>query len=127
MSPHEKIRIPSILTNFRTFAKEIFLLITSSVFILLTIIGNAFIGVFSTAFYYFEHGVNPKIDQYVDALWWGFATATTTGYGDITPMTMPGKLLGMALMLVGMAFFGMFTAIFAETILTSSRKYRQDR
>ncbi len=126
MSSQDKIRIPSILTNFTSFTKEIFLLITSTVFILLTVVGNLIIGLFSYAFYHFEHANNPKINQFVDALWWGFATATTTGYGDITPTTTIGKFLGMTLMLVGMAFFGMFTAIFAETILISSRKHRQN-
>ena len=57
----------------------------------------------------------------MDALWWGFATATTTGYGDITPVTIQGKILSIVLMLTGLAFFGMFTALFAETILASAR------
>ncbi len=58
----------------------------------------------------------------MDALWWGFATATTTGYGDITPVTLAGKFLGILLMLTGMAIFAMFTALFAETILASSKQ-----
>lgn len=96
-------------------------LIHSPVFIMLTVFGNSLICLFSFVFYLIESPSNPKIKSFIDALWWGFSTATTTGYGDITPTTTPGKVLGIFLMLTGMALFGMFTALFAETILTSAR------
>ncbi len=111
-----------IMISLRFFTSEMMMLFKSPVFILLTILGNSLIGIFSFIFYCFEHTTNPKIHSFIDALWWGFATATTTGYGDITPVTMQGKALGIVLMLVGLALFGMFTALFAETILTSSKK-----
>lgn len=111
-----------ILIGLKFFIVEMVILIKSPVFILLTILGNSLIGLFSIIFYLFESAVNPKIHSFIDALWWGFATATTTGYGDITPVTTQGKILGMLLMLMGMALFGMFTALFAETILASSKQ-----
>ena len=114
----------SIFINLKFFVAEMIILVKSPVFLLLTILGNSLIGVFSFIFYAFESKVNPKILSFVDALWWGFATATTTGYGDITPVTTQGKILGILLMLTGMALFGMFTALFAETILTSTKKER---
>lgn len=112
------------LLSLKVFINEMRLLITSPVFILLTIIGNLSIIIFSFIFYLLESEINTKIHSFMDALWWGFATATTTGYGDITPVTHHGKILGILLMLTGMALFGMFTALFAETILTSSRHKR---
>ena len=69
-----------------------------------------------------ESNGNSKLHSFIDALWWGFSTATTTGYGDITPVTTQGKILGILLMLTGMALFAMFTALFAETILISTKK-----
>jgi len=60
----------------------------------------------------------------MDALWWSFATATTTGYGDITPVTDTGKILSIILMLVGLALFSMYTALFAEAILMSRKKLK---
>jgi len=110
-----------ILISLKFFVTEMTTLIKSPAFMLLTILGNSLIGIFCVVFYFFESAVNPKIKSFIDALWWGFATATTTGYGDITPVTVPGKLLGILLMLTGMALFGMFTALFAETILTSTK------
>ncbi len=113
---------PKSVTILKNFIMEMLALVRSPVFILLTIIGNSLIGLFSVVFYFLESNINPKIVHFVDALWWGFSTATTTGYGDITPVTHQGKILGMILMLTGMALFGMFTALFAETILISTKK-----
>jgi voltage-gated potassium channel len=113
----------NILTNIRFFAKEMIFLITSPVFILLTIVGNSFIGLCSFFFYTLEKDINPKMHHFIDALWWGFATSTTTGYGDITPVTHAGKILGMFMMLMGLALFSIYTALFADVILTS-KKYK---
>lgn len=118
----------NILTNIRFFFKEIYFLIKSPVFILLTVIGNGFIGLCSYLFYILEKGTNPKMLHFIDALWWGFATATTTGYGDITPVTFAGKALGIFMMLMGLALFSIYTALFADIILTSKRySYKQHR
>ena len=114
-----------IITSLQHFVAEMLYLIKSPVFILLTLIGNLIIGFFSLMFYLFEYGKNHKIINFLDALWWGMATATTTGYGDITPVTIQGKILGIILMLTGMALFAMFTALFAETILNSSKNFNR--
>jgi voltage-gated potassium channel len=115
-----------IITNLHVFTKEIVQMITSPVFILLTVVGNSFIGISSYVFFMLEKDNNPKMHHFIDALWWGFATATTTGYGDITPVTMEGKILGMFMMLTGLAFFAVFTALFADTFLTSKlHKYNK--
>ena len=109
------------LILMKVFLAEMKTLIHSPVFIMLTILGNLLICFFSLIFYLIESQTNSKIKTFMDAIWWGFSTATTTGYGDITPATTPGKLLGILLMLTGMALFAMFTALFAETILTSAK------
>lgn len=108
--------------NLGEFTKEIFILIRSPVFIMLTIVGNSMIGLSGSLFYYLESSKNPQLKYFIDAIWWSFATATTTGYGDITPVTTSGKILGIFLMLMGTALFAMYTGLFAEIILTSSRK-----
>lgn len=100
---------------------EVKLLLRSPFFILLTLGGNGLIGMSGLAFYLLEKGVNPNIRSYGDALWLSFATATTTGYGDITPVTGPGKALSVLLMLMGLAMFAMYTALFAEAILASKK------
>ena len=114
-----------IIISLKFFMREMFLLVKSPVFLLLTIMGNLLISIFSLIFYMIEKSTNSKLSSFIDALWWGFSTATTTGYGDITPVTHAGKFLGILLMLSGTAIFAMFTALFAETILSSSRQHKK--
>ncbi|GAA2097049.1 potassium channel family protein [Streptomyces albiaxialis] len=45
-----------------------------------------------------------------DALWWAFTTMTTVGYGDTAPVTGPGRVLAVGLMLSGIALLGVVTA-----------------
>lgn len=97
--------------------KNIFDLVTNQTFLFLTVIGNSFVVLISTIFYFFEHSLNPKINIFFDAVWWGFTTVTTVGYGDIVPVTVAGKILGILLMLGGTALFATFTALFAKTLL----------
>lgn len=42
--------------------------------------------------------------------WWAMVTMTTVGYGDVTPRTVPGRLLGMVWMLTALIVISFFTA-----------------
>ncbi|MEQ9694887.1 ion channel [Shimia sp. SDUM112013] len=44
-------------------------------------------------------------EAYVDALYFTVTTFTTTGYGDITPTTMGGKLAAICIMVLGVSLF----------------------
>ena len=116
-----------MLDHFKLFVKEIRILMGSPFFILLSIMGNGLILISCYLFWILEHDINPKLKTYMDALWWGFATATTTGYGDITPVGHYGKILGIFLMLVGLALFSMYTALFAEIIISSKKNHSQNK
>jgi voltage-gated potassium channel len=104
-------------SNLKLFFNELSFLIRSPFFVMLTMLGNSFILFCGYLFWLIEHDVNPKVQRYMDAIWWGFATATTTGYGDVTPVTDLGKILSIILMLSGLAIFAMYTALFSETIM----------
>lgn len=62
----------------------------------------------SLALVYFEKQVSLP-----DALWWSFVTVTTVGYGDISPITVGGRVVAIAVMLFGIGILGVFTATVA--------------
>ncbi len=75
----------------------------------------------SCAIYFAEHQhiVNrAKFTSIPATIWWSVVTLTTTGYGDMYPMTYLGKAMAMVIMLTGVAFFalpaGIITAGFLE-------------
>jgi len=52
-----------------------------------------------------------------ESLWWSVVTMTTVGYGDISPVTAGGKVVGVVLMLTGIGFLGLFTATIASVFV----------
>ena len=71
--------------------------------------------VISTALYLVERAAQPDIFKSVPhSMWWGIVTMTTTGYGDMTPLTGWGRLLGALSMLVGIAMLAMPAGILAN-------------
>jgi voltage-gated potassium channel len=100
-----------------SIVRNIWSLILSKEFIGLSIIGNTVIFIFASIFFHLEFGINPHVHGFIDALWFAFSTVTTVGYGDITPQTYIGKVLGIFMMLVGTALFVTFTALFSNAIL----------
>jgi voltage-gated potassium channel len=57
-----------------------------------------------------ERGRNNNIQSVGDAFWWAVVTTTTVGYGDVSPVTAEGRLIAVALMIVGIGFLGIMTA-----------------
>lgn len=62
------------------------------------------------------------IKTYPDALWWAFVTATTVGYGDISPSTGWGRIVAASLMIVGIGFISMLTGTIATFFLQQKKK-----
>jgi voltage-gated potassium channel len=54
-------------------------------------------------------------------LWWAAQTVTTVGYGDDVPVTVPGRLLAVLVMLVGVAFVTVITAAIASAFVERAR------
>jgi voltage-gated potassium channel len=59
-----------------------------------------------------------------DGLWWAMTTATTVGYGDITPATDAGRVIGMLLMVVSIGFVSILTGVLAERFLANREDTR---
>lgn len=63
----------------------------------------------ATAVYLLEAG-RGTMQDFGDALWWATVTATTVGYGDVTPQTGLGRAIAVVVMLVGISFVSLLTA-----------------
>ena len=53
-------------------------------------------------------------------LWWAAQTVTTVGYGDNVPVSFAGRLLAVALMLLGIGFLTVITAAITSTFVARS-------
>ncbi|SDJ03662.1 MULTISPECIES: cyclic nucleotide-gated ion channel [Bradyrhizobium] len=77
----------------------------------------------SVAVYFFEREVQPGTFGSVPAaLWWAVATLTTTGYGDVVPITLPGRLVAALVMICGLGVFGLWTGILATGFAAETRR-----
>lgn len=76
----------------------------------------------ATGVFVFEAGVNQNIQTFGDAVWWAIVTATTVGYGDVSPTTAEGRIIAVLLMLVGIGVIGIFTATVAAYFFTQERE-----
>jgi voltage-gated potassium channel len=52
-----------------------------------------------------------------DALWWGFVTITTVGYGDFYPVTSLGRMIGVLVMFAGVGIIGALASILASLLV----------
>ena len=81
--------------------------------ILATINLTVFLFVMTGLIYATQYGQNPQIGNYADALYFTVTTLTTTGFGDITLEGTGGRLLAVAVMIVGITLFlRLATALF---------------
>lgn len=77
------------------------------------LVAGGVVTVGATAVYFLEDAV----DTWADAFWWATVTATTVGYGDISPESGAARAVAVLLMLVGIGTIGMLTASIATYFL----------
>lgn len=84
----------------------------------------------SSMMFYIENEVQPDAFPSIPgAMWWGVATLTTVGYGDVYPLTPIGKFLGALIALTGIGIFalpaGILASGFSERIQKSSLEVKR--
>ena len=84
-------------------------LVLSFIFIIFVLI------IISFFMYLVEREVQPeKFGSIPDAMWWGMATLTTVGYGDVVPITPIGKFLGGIFAISGVAILALPAGILSS-------------
>jgi len=68
----------------------------------------------ASGMYFVEHDAQPHIFSSIPAsLWWGVVTLTTVGYGDVYPVTVPGRCLASVIAMLGIGLFALPAGILA--------------
>jgi voltage-gated potassium channel len=77
----------------------------------------------SSVVYYFERDVQPdKYGSIPEAMWWGIVTLTTVGYGDVTPVTLWGRMAGGLTAVMGLCMFAIPVGIIASAFIEAVRR-----
>ena len=77
----------------------------------------------SSLVYYFEREVQPdKYGSIPAAMWWGIITLTTVGYGDVTPVTLWGRIIGGLTAVMGLCMFAIPVGIIASAFIEAVRR-----
>lgn len=116
-------KIARYLQALNVFKKVLFerreQLVLSILFILFVLV------IISSIMYYVEHATQPEAFSSIPAtMWWGVATLTTVGYGDIVPMTPIGKFLGGMFAIVGIGLFALPAGILSSGFYELMHKTR---
>ena len=81
--------------------------LVSSVFIILVLMLAS-----SLCMYSLEHEAQPEVfSNAFSGVWWSVSTLLTVGYGDIYPITIPGKIMGILISFLGVGMVAIPTGI----------------
>jgi len=61
--------------------------------------------------------IDPNIKSPLDGIWSAWVTMTHVGFGDVVPVSFWGRLLAAGLILLGLVFFSLFTALVSVTLI----------
>ncbi len=96
--------------------------------LLLSLVLASFLIVITACLVFFAENRHPVSKENFSSipatLWWAVVTLTTTGYGDIVPMTTLGKSLTSLLILAGVAFFALPAGILSAGFQEEFRRKR---
>lgn len=61
--------------------------------------------------------IDPNIKSPFDGIWSAWVTMTHVGFGDVVPSSFLGRLLAAGLILLGLVFFSLFTALVSVALI----------
>jgi voltage-gated potassium channel len=94
----------------RVFQRETSVL-TASLFIMMLMVVLA-----ASLAYLFEHDSQPdKYENIPSTIYWAVITLSSVGYGDLTPLTPIGRLMTIAMAVIGVGIFAIPSALMAAS------------
>ncbi len=109
--------LPAVATIGSVFRRQQRTLLAALVLMAITLF------IASTLMYFAERDTQPEsFGSIPTAMWWGMTTLTTVGYGDVVPKSTAGHVLGMVIMLLGIAMFALPTAILASAFIEELKR-----
>ena len=80
----------------------------------------------SVGIFIFEHDVQPDaFGSIPKAMWWAIVTLTTVGYGDVTPITVQGKIFATFITIAGVGLVSLPAGIIASGFTEQLRLRRE--
>ena len=61
--------------------------------------------------------IDPNIKSPLDGIWFAWGTMTHVGFGDVVPISFFGRLLAVGLIIFGLVFFSLFTALVSVSLI----------
>jgi len=93
----------------------------SSVFIIIVMMMASSLSMYSV-----EHEAQPQVfENAFSGIWWAASTLLTVGYGDIYPVTIMGKVLGILIAFLGVGLVAIPTGIISAGFVEQYSKYKQ--
>lgn len=117
------LRYTSSINEFRrVFVEKRFEFFTLGLlFFIAVVFGSTIIFIFEGA------GVNENIHTYFDAVYWSVITITTVGFGDISPVSTPGRIATLFLVVGGMAVIAFFTSIVTTALQEKLQMIKEEK
>jgi voltage-gated potassium channel len=77
------------------------------------------------AYLYERHAPGSNIHTLGESVWWSLVTVTTVGYGDYTPVTVPGRITACCIMGIGLVTLAVLTAQVASSFVAQGASRAQ--
>ncbi len=113
------------LRKFKERLSEILFSVKKNEFFKIILILIVIIAISVTGIYFFETGKNKSFETVFDTVWYTIVTLSTVGYGDKTPETIEGRLIGILIILFGVAVVGAVTGRIASFLVEKQMKAGQ--